>query len=393
VGVDCEFTEVACSFTPSNTYTVYVPESGSVTVCVTVQNDAGCTASTCTTITATPAPAPTIALNTAATTTNQTVVYGTAIAQVRYTITNATGTTVSGLPAGVNYTWNNSTVTISGTPTAAGTHVYTVTPIDGCGVAGTATAQGTITVTAQTFSMTPSQTNVYFAATSTGMLHIDWGDGTSNTYTGNGSRTHTYSPAGTYTIVGTVGRVTMLDCYNQSLTALDVSGCTALTTLNCYSNSLTALIVSTNTALTSLACTNNQLTALDVSMNTALTTLSCYSNQLTALNVSANTALTFLWCSSNQLTALNVSANTALATLQCNINQLTALDVTTNTALTDLRVQSNLFTAVGLNTLFGMLPSGAGSKTVYIYSNPGTASCTQSIATGNGWSVNTTTEW
>ena len=53
--------------------------------------------------------------------------------------------------------------------------------------------------------------------------------------------------------------------------------------------------------VTVLNCTDNQLTALDVSKNTALTELYCYNNQLTALDVSPNTALTNLDCSGNQI--------------------------------------------------------------------------------------------
>ena len=50
------------------------------------------------------------------------------------------------------------------------------------------------------------------------------------------------------------------------------------------------------TALTELICYNNRLTALDVSANTALTTLSAVlffgCNQLTALDVQCNKSLT-----------------------------------------------------------------------------------------------------
>ena len=95
------------------------------------------------------------------------------------------------------------------------------------------------------------------------------------------------------------GLLTYLDCSEKQLTALDVSGCTALTGLHCSENQLTALDVSANTALSELYCSGNQLTALDVSGCTALTYLDCYTNQLTALDVSANTALTSLDCSEN----------------------------------------------------------------------------------------------
>ena len=149
--------------------------------------------------------------------------------------------------------------------------------------------------------------------------------------------------------------LTYLDCYENQLTALDVSKNTALTWLSCNSNQLTALDVSKNTALTHLECSYNRLTALDVSKNTALTWLECSNNQLTALDVSKNTALERLFCSKNQLTALDVS-NTALTSLQCYSNQLTALDVSKNTALTDLACYSNRISVSSMDDLINSLP-------------------------------------
>jgi hypothetical protein len=76
--------------------------------------------------------------------------------------------------------------------------------------------------------------------------------------------------------------------------------------------------------------------------------------------------------------------------LNCGNNQLVALDATTNTALTNFHVQHNLFDAAALNALFGTLHSNTGTKYVYIRDNPGAANCDKTIATGKGWTVNTT---
>ena len=138
--------------------------------------------------------------------------------------------------------------------------------------------------------------------------------------------------------------LTLMWCHENQLTSLDVSNNTALINLRFNGNQLTALDVSNNTALDYLYCNDNQLTSLDVSANTALGYLHCYDNQLTSLDVSANTALTVLMCSDNQLTSLDVSANTALEYLFCYDNQLTSLDVSANTALTILRCNGNQLT-------------------------------------------------
>ena len=135
--------------------------------------------------------------------------------------------------------------------------------------------------------------------------------------------------------------LTNLYCYKNQLTELDMSGCTALTELNCYGNQLTELDVSKNTALTNLYCYKNQLTELDVSMNTALRVLSCLSNYLTALVVSKNTLLEYLYCYENQLTTLDVSGCTTLKELYCYDNLLMTLDLSGCTTLTRLDCYTN----------------------------------------------------
>ncbi|MBO4579772.1 MAG: S-layer homology domain-containing protein [Clostridiales bacterium] len=106
---------------------------------------------------------------------------------------------------------------------------------------------------------------------------------------------------------------------------------TSLTVLDCYYNQLTSLDVSQNTALTDLRCNGNQLTSLDVSQNTALTSLDCSYNQLTSLDMSKNTLLTYLSCSENHsLTSLDVSKNTKLITLSCFKTELKSLDISQN---------------------------------------------------------------
>ncbi|MGA1978710.1 MAG: DUF2341 domain-containing protein, partial [Bacteroidales bacterium] len=87
----------------------------------------------------------TISLTSAAGTDNQTICINTAITNITYSTTGATGATFTGLPTGVTGSWLSNVVTISGTPTASGTFPYTVTLTGGC---GTTTASGTITVTA-----------------------------------------------------------------------------------------------------------------------------------------------------------------------------------------------------------------------------------------------------
>ena len=141
----------------------------------------------------------------------------------------------------------------------------------------------------------------------------------------------------------------MLNCGLNRLTSLNLSQNTELETLLCSGNRLTSLNVSRNTALLGLFCDNNQLKNLDVSGNTALTELYCGSNRLTSLDVSGNTALTVLDCSSNQLAELDVSGNPDLIGLSCASNRLTGLNVSKNTELTGLYCNSNRLTSLNVS--------------------------------------------
>ena len=90
-------------------------------------------------------PTNTISLSSATGTNAQNICKGSAITNITYTTTGASGADVTGLPTGVTGSWASNTVTISGTPstTTGGTFNYTITLLNGC---GTVTATGTITV-------------------------------------------------------------------------------------------------------------------------------------------------------------------------------------------------------------------------------------------------------
>lgn len=99
----------------------------------------------------------TIALTSAAGTNSQTRCINTALTNITYATTTATGATVSGLPAGVSGNWASNVLTISGSPTASGSFDYIVTMTGGC-TGGTNTATGTITVTPTNTAGTASST-------------------------------------------------------------------------------------------------------------------------------------------------------------------------------------------------------------------------------------------
>jgi uncharacterized protein (TIGR02145 family) len=99
----------------------------------------------------------TITLTSPGSTTSQTGCINTAITNITYATTGATGATVIGLPAGVTGSWAANVFTINGTPITSGLFTYTVTLTGGC---GTVNASGTLTVntanTAVAASYTPT---------------------------------------------------------------------------------------------------------------------------------------------------------------------------------------------------------------------------------------------
>ncbi len=205
-------------------------------------------------------PSNTITLSSASVTTSQELCVNTALTNITYTTTGATGATFSGLPDGVIGSWDNNSVTISGTPTTAGTSSnYTVTLTGGC---SEVTATGTIIVK-------PDNTIVLSSAAGTDGQSVCVGTPLTNiTYTTTGATGADFSglPAGvdgiwannTVTISGTPTTAGGPSTYTVTLTG----GCTAVTTTG------TINVTPINTVSLSSATDTN---AQSVCINTAIT--------------------------------------------------------------------------------------------------------------------------
>ena len=74
-----------------------------------------------------------------------------------------------------------------------------------------------------------------------------------------------------------------------------------LTLLSCYGNSLTSLDLSQNKALTAVFCGNNMLGSLDLSNNSNLITLCCPNDNLTSLDLSNCPKLEAVYCYDNRI--------------------------------------------------------------------------------------------
>ncbi|WP_456313395.1 T9SS sorting signal type C domain-containing protein, partial [Pseudomonas shirazensis] len=126
----------------SNVVTISGTSSVAGSFPYTVTLTGGCGAVTATgTITITPAN--TVTLSSGTGTNNQTKCINTALDNITFSTTGATGATFSGLPTGVSGAWASNVVTISGTSSVTGSFPYTVSLTGGC---GTVTATGTIII-------------------------------------------------------------------------------------------------------------------------------------------------------------------------------------------------------------------------------------------------------
>ena len=142
---------------------------------------------------------PVVTLSLTSANNNQTVCINTPITTISYTSVNATDVTVTGLPTGVNGSFDSGTnvFIISGTPTQSGMFAYTVTTVGGCNVV---TLNGTIVV------------NPTVATTFT-PITICRGDALTLPSTSTQGFTGTWNPAtadntqtGTYTFTPTAGQ-------------------------------------------------------------------------------------------------------------------------------------------------------------------------------------------
>jgi autotransporter-associated beta strand protein len=193
----------------------------------------------------------------------QTVCVNTAIANITYTITGATGATFSGLPAGVSGIFSGGNITISGTPTVSGTFNYTVTLTGGCGVV---TASGTIIVNPNaTITLTSAPgTNNQSVCINTPITNITYsitGGGTGAGVTGLPAGVTGVYNAGVFTITGTP---TVTGTFNYTVTTTGTCAqATAIGTITVQPNNTITLTsgnniqtVCINTAITNITYTS-----------------------------------------------------------------------------------------------------------------------------------------
>lgn len=239
-----------------------------------------------------------ISLTSAVGTDSQTKCISTALTNVVYAATGASGATVTGLPSGVNWSWSSGTITISGTPTASGTFNYTITLTGGC--SGTVSTTGTLVInpantitrssatatTNQTLCINTALTSISYATTAaTGATFAGLPTGVTGSW-----MNHVVTISGTPTNSGTFN-------YTVTLTG----GCGTVTTTG------TIVVNPINTmALSSAAGTNAQ----SLCINSAITNITYSTVGATNASVSGlPDGVTGVW--SNNVVTISGTATTA----------------------------------------------------------------------------------
>ncbi|MBQ7421144.1 MAG: hypothetical protein IJ722_03325 [Alloprevotella sp.] len=202
-----------------------------------------------------------------------------------------------------------------------------------------------------------------------------------------------------------------LRCSTNNLTELDLHEFPQLSGLACNGNQLTSLLLPRN--LTEVECNNNKLTELNLSGSGNLThlycgdnnlqtlrvqncavleQLDCSGNKLTALPLTGCPELVMLDCSNNLLTDLTLSGNTGLATIAAARNQLKTLDLLWNREVQSVDLWGNQISGEGLDNLISNLPALSGRSLFLVNhtyadeANECTAAQVQA-AKNRGWTI------
>lgn len=151
-----------------------------------------------------------------------------------------------------------------------------------------------------------------------------------------------FGSTGNLTAINNLDNLTALinlDVNINSLTALDITNCTALQNLICFNNpGITALTgIGTCSSLVTLNCNAcGIIGTLGLNGLSNLVTAQCINNSITALVVTGCISLSTLDCSYNFITSLDVSTCIALVNCFAPYNNLTTLNVLNCTSLTNL---------------------------------------------------------
>lgn len=183
-----------------------------------------------------------------------------------------------------------------------------------------------------------------------------------------------------------------LDCSNNLLSNLDLTGFSWLQVLNCSNNQLATINLTGVSSLFLFNCSNNLLTSLN-GVSSTVSQLRCDHNRLTSFNANNLTNLTELDCSNNKITSLNITGSSNLVSLSCNSNLLTSINIDGFSNLIAFDCSENKLTALNVSDLASLVAiyckANAELTTVNLsnLSSLQTIDFTGVVDTNNGYNV------
>lgn len=141
--------------------------------------------------------------------------------------------------------------------------------------------------------------------------------------------------------------ISEIDCSGREIESLKgIEFLPELRSLDCRENNLTELDLSGNGAVYTLDCSGNKLNSLDLSKNTGIRTLDCSSNGIGTLKLSRAGRLYKVDCSDNKVTELELGDSGELCELVCTNNRLTEIDLSRCAFLDTLDCRGNAVLSV-----------------------------------------------
>ena len=152
-------------------------------------------------------------------------------------------------------------------------------------------------------------------------------------------------------------QLTTMPSLPDAIEVVDASDNSFTGAMTITSKSVLKLLNVANSPLTRLECQNNALTALAISGCSELSYLDCSNNKLASLDVRGLKKLATLRAYKNGMTSFYGTYCSALKMLLVCYNNLTSLDLTGCTALHDLWIQKNQIKGAAMTSLINSLRS------------------------------------
>lgn len=142
--------------------------------------------------------------------------------------------------------------------------------------------------------------------------------------------------------------------YDNKLQSINFGDITSVRWLNIENNSLSELPTNKFSQLSLIIANNNQITSVDFTLNPSLSQIKLANNKLSDIDLSKQSYLSWLKIDGNNIGTLDVTNNTSLYWLECGDNQITELDLYYNTYLQWLAAENNMLTTLDVSANTGL---------------------------------------